>query len=248
MSINMITSVQHFTDVIVTGIVSTLASIIAAGLIAGLQMRWKERTRPQSLEQAKLDRLASLLSFDIQKRNRLVVEQHFRAIFGTLYEYREILCILNSKSPLTAFTLMKTVRHLVEFDEKTGEFAFRAPYTTDRQRKWKRIALLVAYAISVNITFSPWYFYTQHPLSWLTAAVLFCWTGLFGFIAVATLDLSTDISATKRFMSAAAPAVEKANRAEQDGPTVVSDRSLVSAQRQSNDDCRQQVLADVIDV
>ncbi|WP_175745299.1 hypothetical protein [Burkholderia ambifaria] len=200
----MTTSAQHLTDLILPG----LATTVAAWLIAHLQMRWKERIKSKSLEQAKLDQLASFLSTDISKRSRLVVEQQFRAIFGSLYEYREILSILNSRSPLTVLSMMKTVRHLIEFDEKSNIFIFRDAYNSERKRKYKKLMFSTAYAIFVFAAFGPWYLFSHHELSWPTAAILLFPTFFFGFIALLALDISTDISATKRFMLAAEPAVK----------------------------------------
>lgn len=200
----MTASAQHLTDLILPG----LATTVAAWLIAHLQMRWKERIKSKSLEQAKLDQLASFLSTDISKRSRLVVEQQFRAIFGFLYEYQEILSILNSRSPLTVLSMMKTVRHLIDFDEKSNIFIFKDAYNSERKRKSKKLMFSAAYAISVYAAFAPWYLFSHQNLSWQTAAILLLPTIFLGFIALLTLDISTDISATKRFMSAAEPVVK----------------------------------------
>ncbi|HEF4757541.1 hypothetical protein [Burkholderia multivorans] len=200
----VITSIQNIANLIV----SALASAFAAWLIAHLQMRWKERIKSKNLEQTKLDQLASFLSTDISKRNRLIVEQQFRAIFGSVYEYREILSILNSTSPLTVLSMMKTVRHLIQFDESSNKFIFRAAYATERKRKIKRFMFFTAYAVSVYAAFGPWYLFSHQNLSWLTAGALLLPTIFFAFIALATLDISTDISATKRFMAAAEPAIK----------------------------------------
>ncbi|WP_144023068.1 hypothetical protein [Burkholderia sp. AU15512] len=200
----MTTSAQHFTDLILPG----LATTVAAWLIPHLQVRWKERIKSKRLEQSKLDQLASFLSTDISKRSRLVVEQQFRAIFGSLYEYREILFILNSRSPLTVLSMMKTVRHLIDFNENSNRFIFRDSYNTERKRKTKQLMFFATYAISVYAAFGPWYLFSHQNLSWPTAGFLLIPTIFFGFLALLTLDLSTDISATKRFMSAAEPAVK----------------------------------------
>ncbi|CAB3773852.1 MULTISPECIES: hypothetical protein [Burkholderia] len=200
---HMTTLAQHLTD----PAISSLATAASAWLIAHLQMRWKERTKLKNLEQAKFDQLASFLSTDITKRSRLIVEQQFRAVFGFVYEYREILSILNSRSPLTVLSMMKTVRHLIEFDESSNRFIFRSSYATERKRKSKQLIFFVIYAVSVYAALGPWYIFQHQNFSWSTAGLLLLPTIFFGFIALTTLDISTDISATKRFMSAAEPAI-----------------------------------------
>ncbi|MCG0583803.1 hypothetical protein K6Y76_36325 [Burkholderia cenocepacia] len=200
----MTTLAQHLTD----PVVSSLATAASAWLIAHLQMRWKERVKLKNLEQAKFDQLASFLSTDITKRSRLIVEQQFRAIFGFVYEYREILSILNSQSPLTVLSMMKTVRHLIEFDESSNTFIFRSSYSTEYKRKSKQLIFFMVYAISVYAALGPWYIFQHQNFSWSTAGFLLLPTIFFGFIALTTLDMSTDISATKRFMSAAGPAIK----------------------------------------
>ncbi|MFL9904579.1 hypothetical protein PQR71_41705 [Paraburkholderia fungorum] len=209
-------------------IVSIPATVVSTIIVAWIQARFKERVRFRNVEQARLDQLSAFLAFDITKRERVIVEQQFRNIFRTLYEYSEILCILNARSPLKALATMQTVRHLVEFDIEQGRFRFKPSYSTAQQRKWRQRLLFFAYAASVYAALGPWYFTGHTSLPWTSVLVLGLSTGASSFIALACLDLSTDISAAQRFMSAVEPRARNAPIAGESGDSEPSNVTAIS--------------------
>lgn len=185
-------------------IIKTAATFATIVLGASLDRR-KERTRTKNVEQSRLDQLSAFLAFDILKRERLVVEQQFRTIFGTLYEYGEILCILGARSPLKAFTVLRTVRHLVEFDPLQQRFSFRKGYVTDLQRGIRRWVYFTAYGASAFSIIGAWSIAVQPSMSATNIALLVVATLFFGCIGWMSLDLATDIRVAERFMTAAQP-------------------------------------------
>ena len=186
-------------------ILSAVATALAPVILGAIQRRLKERARSKDVEQVRLNQLSSFLAFDVRKRDRLIVEQQFRTTFGTLYEYREILCILEGRSPLKALATMRTVRHLVNFDVARLVFDFKASYATAQQRIWKRRLFFTAYAISVYAALGPWYFAERSLVSSPTVLALLFSTAFFFLMAWAILDLATDISAAERFLAAVEP-------------------------------------------
>lgn len=186
-------------------IFSFIATLIAPAILGALQSRLKERTKSRNVEQGRLDQLSAFLAFDVVKRDRLIVEQQFRTTFGALYEYSEILCILDGRSPLKALTLMRTVRHLVEFDQSSRKFKFTQSFATSQQRSRRRWGVFFAYAMSVYAALGPWYFAEQPPVPWTVVFALALSTAFFLAIAWAALDLATDIRAAERFIAAIEP-------------------------------------------
>lgn len=188
-----------------TQIAIRTAAALAPIVIGALLERRKERSRTKNIEQTRLDQLSAFFAFDILKRERLVVEQQFRTIFGALYEYGEILCLLGGRSPLKAFVVLRTVRHLVEYDQLQQRFSFRKGYLTDRQRSIKRWGYFTAYAASAYSIIGAWSILAQLSMSWTNLALLSLVTMFFGSIGWMSLDLATDIRSAERFMAAAEP-------------------------------------------
>ncbi|OHV00443.1 hypothetical protein BLA34_12690 [Ralstonia solanacearum] len=182
-----------------------LGAAISPKVIGDFFARSKEKSRSKNVEQSRLDQLSSFFAFDVLKRSRLVVEQQFKTIFGTLYDYDEILCILSGRSPLRALMLMRTVRHLVEFDHSLRKFNFRKAYSTEQQRTSKRRFYYVAYAVSVYAIFGTWYLAAQPSMSWLAVTLLIVPTLIFGSLAWVSLDMSTDFQVAERFITAVEP-------------------------------------------
>lgn len=185
-------------------VIKTAATLATIVLGASLDRR-KERSRAKNIEQGRLDQLSAFFAFDILKRERLVVEQQFRTVFGTLYEYGEILCILGGRSPLKAFAMLRTVRHLVEFDPRHRRFGFRKGYVTSFQRGIRRWGFFTAYGASAFSIIGVWSIAVQPSMSLTNFALLLLASVFFGSIGWMSLDLATDIRTAERFMTAAEP-------------------------------------------
>lgn len=182
-----------------------IATFLSPLIIGLLNEKLKSRIKSKNIEQTRLDQLSSFLAFDVTSRSRLIVEQQFRTIFGSLYEYGEILCALRGKSPLKALTLMRAVRHLTVFDHVDQRFVFVENYSTESQRIRRRWLFFVAYVAAVYAAFWPWYFSLSGATHWSLVTFLLISTIIFLGLAWAALGLATDIRAAERFMSAIEP-------------------------------------------
>lgn len=187
--------------------ISGIAIACAPHVLGRIYGRAKERFKSKNIEQTRLNQLSAFLAFDVHGRDRLIVEQTFRSIFGHLYEYDEVVCLLRSRSPIKAFSTAKWARQFVEFDYIMGCFKFKPAYEFKARRKRLRRIYAIAYGIFAYAALGPWTPSLQAHLSWPSVFGLLFLSVVFGLLAWASISLSTDISAAERFLFAAEPAV-----------------------------------------
>jgi hypothetical protein len=203
-----LTEVSHLMEIpqIIQTTISGVAIACAPHVLGKIYGRAKERIKPKNIEQERLDRISALLAFEIDKRGRLIVEQTFRSVFGNLYEYEEIVCILAGRSPLKAFSTIRFARQFVDFDSPKGVFKFKAAYKLKSKRQRLRRIYFATYLIFAYAALGPWSPSLQIHTSWPSAVCLLFFSAIFGLFAWASISLSTDISAAERFLVAAEPA------------------------------------------
>ncbi len=178
---------------------------IVSALIYYLQSRnaFQPLGRRRSKENESLEFISSFLAFDLEKRNRLVVEHAFEIYLRKRLSYDEIRALLRFNNPLTSIRLFIKARQHIKYNSTTGKFEYAAHTATPMKRGIHKTINIFGY-FTFSMTGMALFFYfpeiTTHAKPEVYFPIFFI-IFLFLFLSYMFLQADTSISAAEKFMS-----------------------------------------------
>ncbi len=117
--------------------------------------------RGRAKEYEALDFVSSFLAFDIDKRNRLVVEHAFEIYLRYRLSYLEISALLRLNNPLTSTRLYIKAKQHIAFNPITNTFGYKVIASTKTRRAFLKAINFGGYFVFSLIGLSLFFYFPE---------------------------------------------------------------------------------------